>query len=189
MIRPPFVLRPSYFVLLATLLLQGCQSYTIVQQNVFADDDGSVLFLEYGRSESDHVNTFVSPVTGKEMEFKSRLMVRAQFSENVPDCLEVRNGGSQTNRIVLADETIKAWQCMNFLSRGTMYETDGGEWKLLVNGFSTAVYRRMADAPPRYLEVYRGVLCDINDSYKAKKDERWKTVPKSASSADSPVRR
>jgi len=166
----------SLFPALATVLLQGCQSYTIVQQNVFADDDGSVLFLEYGRSESDHVSTFVAPGSGKELEFRSKLMVRARFREDVPDFLEFRNHGTVTNRIERAGESFKAWQCMNFLRRGTMYESNDGEWKLLANGFSTVVYHRTDDAPPLYLEVYRGVVCDTTEM-KVEKDERWKKVP------------
>jgi len=140
--------------LVASLLLQGCQSYTIVQRNVFADDDGNVVVVDYGRSESDHVNTFVSPVTGKEMEFASKLMVKAQLPDG---------------------DTVKAWQCMNFLPRGTMYESDGGEWKLLANGFSFIVYHRTDEKPPRYLEVYRGVLCD-SPAIDVPKNENWRDI-------------
>ena len=135
-------------------LAAGCQSYTIVQKNVFADDDGNVAVVEYGRSESDHVNTFVSPVTGKEMEFKSRLVVRARTP-----------GG----------ERFTAWQCMNFLSRGTMYKTDNGRWMVLANGFSCTIYRQTEEDETKYAEVFRGVLCDTPGAA-AKKDERWKTV-------------
>ena len=62
--------------LVGLLLLAGCQSYDIVQTNVFADDDGNVISVDYGRSETDHVNTFRAPTNGKEMEFKSKLMVK-----------------------------------------------------------------------------------------------------------------
>jgi len=164
-------IRSPFRAVLAALLLQGCQSYTIVQRNVFADDDGKVLYVEYGRSESDHVNTFVS-AKGKTMDFKSKLMVLADFNEGVPDYLEVRDHGKVTNRIELSGISLKAWQCMNTLTRGTMYETDSGEWKLLANGFSTVVYHRTEDDPPRYLEVYRGVLCDTQQM-NSEKDNRW----------------
>ena len=43
------------------LALAGCQGYTVVQRNVFADDNGNIVAVDYGRSERDHVNTFVSP--------------------------------------------------------------------------------------------------------------------------------
>ena len=148
-----------YFLLSAALLLTGCQSYTIVQRNVFADDDGNVVAVDYGRSETDHVNTFVSPVTGKEMEFESKLMVKVRLPDG---------------------DDFKAWQCINFLSRGTMYESDNGEWKVLANGFSCNVYRKTGEPPPRdYLEVYRGVLCDT-PAMDVKKDDRWKDVTDSA---------
>jgi len=152
--RPSFIIRRSSFILLAALLLQGCQSYTIVQRNVFADDDGNVVTVDYGRSESDHVNTFVSPATGKELEFKSKLMVKVRLPDG---------------------DTIKAWQCMNFTSRGTMYESDDREWKILANGFSLLVYRQTKENPSRYREVYRGVLCD-SPEMEVEKDDRWRDI-------------
>ena len=149
---------PSSLFPLATaafLLLQGCQSYQIVQRNVFADDDGRVIVVDYGRSDSDHYNSFVSPVTGKEMDFHTRLVVKVQLPDG---------------------DTIKAWQCMNFLPRGTMYESDGGEWKVLMNGFSTVIYHRTGEPPPReYLEVYRGVMCDTSE-LKEEKNDKWRDI-------------
>ena len=147
--------------LAAALLLQGCQSYDIVQTNVFADDDGNVISVDYGRSETEHVNTFRAPTNGKEMEFRSKLMVKVTLP----------NG-----------DRFKAWQCMNFLSMGTMYKTDDEEWMLLANGFTSIVYRqetfeRSGREETRYAEVFRGVLCDIADR-EVKKDERWKVVPR-----------
>jgi len=180
MIRPSFMLHASLFVFLAALLLQGCQSYTIVQRNMFTDDDGNVVVVEYGRSEKDHVNTFVAPGTGREVESKSKLMVRVRFDENVRDYLEVLGRGSVTNRIELADQTFTAWQCMNFLPRGTMYRTDNDKWMLLANGLSCTIFRQTKEDKKNYLEVFRGVLCKIDDSCKVKKDERWKAVPKGA---------
>ena len=143
------------FAFLAAVLLQGCQSYEIVQRNIFADDDGNVVIVDYGRSESDHHNTFISPVTGEAMDFHSKLMVKVQLPDG---------------------DTIKAWQCMNFLPRGTLYMTDNEEWKVLANGFSCCIYHRTGEPAPRdYLEVYRGVICD-SPGKKAKKDERWHEV-------------
>ena len=148
------VLRLKSFLVLALLLL-GCQSYTIVQRNVFADDDGQVIVVDYGRSDSDHHNSFVSPVTGKEMDFHTRLVVKVQLPDG---------------------DTIKAWQCMNFLPRGTMYMTDDEEWKVLANGFSCTIYHQTGEKPPRdYLEVFRGVICDT-PKMEVKKDERWHDV-------------
>ena len=141
----------------AALSLAGCQSYEVVQRNVFSDEDGNLVAVDYGRSEKDHVNTFVAPLTGREMEFKSKLVVRAELPDG---------------------ETFTAWQCMNFLRRGTMYKTDNGRWMLLANGFSCVVYRQSDGDPESYREVYRGVLCDTPDIGKKKaKDERWKIVP------------
>ena len=145
----------GYSVFAAVSLLVGCQSYTVVQRNIFADDDGNVVVVDYGRSESDHTNTFVSPATGKKMEFRSKLVVKVQLPDG---------------------DTIKAWQCMNFLPRGTMYMTDNEEWKVLANGFSLIVYRRTGEPSPRdYLEVYRGVICDTPDM-KIKKNNKWRDI-------------
>lgn len=139
---------------LAVALLAGCQSYRIVQKNVFSDEDGNLLAVRYGIAEKDHENTFVAPMTGKEMSFKSKLLVLA----DLPD-------GS----------AVKAWQCMNLQSRGTAYQTDDREWKLLLNGFTCILFRQAADAPGGYAPVYRGVLCESPD-IGVRKDDRWKTV-------------
>ena len=141
----------------AALALAGCQSYEIVQRNVFSDEDGNLVAVDYGRSEKAHVNTFVAPMTGKEMEFKSKLVVRAELPDG---------------------ETFTAWQCMNFMRRGTMYKTDNGRWMLLADGFSCVVFRQAEDDPDNYREVYRGVLCDTPDIGVSKeKDSRWTVVP------------
>ena len=94
------------------LALSGCQSYDIVQSNIFSNDDGYAVRIDYGRSGSDHVNTFENPATGKETEFRSRLVVKV----HLPD-----------------GDVFTAWQCMNFLRSGTMYKTDDGAWLVLVN--------------------------------------------------------
>ena len=150
------VLRLKSFFVLA-LLLSGCQNYDIVQRNVFADDHGNIVSVDYGRSESEHVNTFVSPVTGKEMDFRSKLVVVAELPDG---------------------DSFKAWQCMNFLPYGTMYKTDNGEWMLLANGFSCTIYHQTEEDETKYLEVYRGVLCDVDDTVKSKKNDKWKSVLK-----------
>jgi len=138
------------------LLLQGCQSYTILQRNVFANDDGVTVTVHYGRAERDHVNTFISPATGQEVEFVSRLMIKVDFP----------NG-----------DVIKAWQCMNTLPYGTMYQTDDRDWKVLVNGFSAVIYRRSEEKQERYYEVYRGVLCSSPDMGEdTKKNDKWREV-------------
>ena len=139
------------------MLLLGCQSYEIVQRNIFADDDGNVVVVDYGRSESEHHNTFLSPVTGKEMDFHTKLVVKVQLPDG---------------------DDFKAWQCMSFLppGTGTMYKTDNEEWKALANGFSFSIYHRTGEPPPRdYLEVYRGVVCDIPDR-EVKKNDKWRDV-------------
>ena len=149
--------RMSIMATAAVLLLAGCQSYEVVQRNVFSDEDGNLVSVDYGRSTKDHVNTFFVPTTGKEMEFRSKLVVRAELPDG---------------------ETFTAWQCMNFLRRGTMYKTDNGRWMLLANGFTCVVYIQSEDNPDNYREVYRGVLCETPDiGGTRKRDERWKVVP------------
>ena len=145
------------YTLALALALAGCQSYEVVQRNVFSDEDGNLVSVDYGRSEKNHVNTFVAPLTGKEMEFKSKLVVRAELPDGT---------------------TFTAWQCMNFMRRGTMYKTDNDRWMLLADGFSCVVFRQLEDDPDNYREVYRGVLCDSPDiGARKEKDNRWKVIP------------
>lgn len=148
-------------VLLSLLALAGCHSYDIVQSNIFSNDDGCAVRIDYGRSSKDHVNTFVSPATGAEMPFASRLVVE----------------------VTLPDGTsFVAWQCMNFLSKGTLYQTDDKEHLVLVNGFTCCVYAHdpSPDDPGRYREIYSGVLCDSpKSSYKP--NPKWRRMTKDAS--------
>jgi hypothetical protein len=144
------------FAAAALAFAAGCQSYDIVQANIFSDDDGNIVRVEYGRGEKHHVNTFVSPVTGEEMEFKSKLMVRVQLPDG---------------------RSFRAWQCMNFLSSGTMYKTDDGEWMFLASGFTCAVFANAGGDGGDYLEVYRGVLCE-SPRVDAPKNDKWKTLPR-----------
>ena len=137
----------------ALSLTQGCQSYDLVQRNIFADDDGNVVIVDYGRSEKPHVNTFISPVTGKEMEFKSKLVVEVQLPDG---------------------DDFTAWQCMNFKPYGTMYKTNNEKWMLLANGFSCIVYHRRSNEDG-YDEVFRGVLCDTPEGL-FEKNDKWKVV-------------
>ena len=136
------------------LLLLGCNSYRVVQKNVFSDEDGYLVSIDYGVADKDHVNTFVAPMTGEELEFKSKLLILAELPDG---------------------ETFKAWQCMNFQPHGTMYQTDNEKWKVLVNGFSCIVYAQDKGNERRYNTVYRGVLCDT-PKIDVKKDDRWKTL-------------
>ena len=136
-------------------LVVGCQSYDIVQTNIFSDDDGNVVRVDYGRSSREHVNKFVNPATGKEMDFRSKLVIEVELPDG---------------------DRFTAWQCMNFLQSGTMYETDNGKWKVLANGFSTVLYY---STPEGYLEVYRGVLCESPKS-EYKPNPKWRKLKKDA---------
>ena len=142
-------------LLVALLALAGgCNSYRVVQQNVFSDEDGFLVALNYGVAEKTHENTFVSPVTGETMPFRSRLLVLAELPDG---------------------EELKAWQCMNFLPRGTMYQTDDEKWKILVEGFSCTLYAQNPENERDYAIVYRGVLCD-SPAVEVKKDDRWREI-------------
>ncbi|MCQ2368358.1 MAG: hypothetical protein MJ109_05050 [Kiritimatiellae bacterium] len=146
--------------LLALFALAGCQSYDIMQRNVFSDDDGNIVNVDYGRAEKEHKNTFISPMTGKEMEYHSKLLVVVELPDG---------------------EKIKAWQCMNFQRTGTMYKSDNGLWLVHVNGFTTLIYRQTEEDETRYREIYRGVLCSTpkNEDDK-KKSDKWRKLKKDA---------
>lgn len=139
-------------------LLLGCQSYDIVQTNVFSDDDGNVVTVDYGRSDEDHVNTFVNPATGETMEFSSKLVVDVTLP----------NGKDFT-----------AWQCMNFTGGGTMYKTDNEEWMIRVNGVSSIIFQRTEKNPPRYHLVYKGTLC-ASPKVDYEPNSKWRTLTKDA---------
>ena len=141
------------------LAVVGCQSYEIVQTNIFSSDDGHVVTVAYGRSESFHVNTFRNPATGKDVEFKSKLVVRVKLPDG---------------------DSFTAWQCMNFFESGTMYKTDDDEWQILVNGFTCRMFLRVNDGSGLYNEVYRGILCESPKSEK-KKDSKWRSLKKDSS--------
>jgi hypothetical protein len=133
----------------------GCNSYNVVQTNIFSDEDGRVARVDYGRALEPHVNTFMNPATGKEVEFSSRLVVEVDVADRY---------------------SFTAWQCMNFLRTGTMYKSDNGKWMFLANGFTCFVYERQKDG--NYLEVYRGVLCE---SPKSQGDGgKWRDMKKDA---------
>jgi len=127
------------FVLAALLAIAaGCQSYTIMQQNVFVDDDGNVLTVRYGHLESERTTTVRNPLTRKDVEMSSRLAVSLTLPEP---------NGSE----------LMAYQCMNFLPSGTMYGTDDGKWLFLANGITSAVYLINEDKTD-YVLVFSGIM-------------------------------
>ena len=137
----------------------GCQSYEIVQTNIFSSDDGHVVTVAYGRSGSFHVNTFRNPATDTDIEFKTKLVVRVRLPDG---------------------DSFTAWQCMNFFESGTMYKTDDDEWQILVNGFTCRIFLRVDDGAGNYREVYRGILCESPKNEK-KKDTKWRSLKKDSS--------
>lgn len=138
----------------------GCNSYEITQTSHFANDDAEIVRVDYGHAERDHVNTFVSPANGQELEFRSRLVVEV----TMPD-----------------GEDFTAWQCMNFNGNGTLYETDNGEWRFLASGFVCRVAKQNKDNPKAYDEVFRGVLCNRPEQKYERENTRWHretTIPR-----------
>lgn len=143
---------------LGLFALTGCKSYELVQTNIFAADDGNVVRVDYGRSDSPHTNTFINPANGKEMEFSSTLVIE----------------------VVLPDgDEITAWQCMNFMPSGTMYKTDNEKWMVLVNGFTIMIYQQTEENKTRYLEVYRGILCE-SPKTDYEPNPKWRNLKKNA---------
>ena len=140
--------------LLLLLLLQGCRSYEIVQSNVFSDENGFVVTVGYGRSDTPHVNTFTAPTNGQQLEFRSKLAVEVRMPDG---------------------DSFVAWQCMNFERTGTMYKSDDGAWMFQANGFTCRIFARTAEGP--YNEVYRGILCETpKTTYEP--DKRWRKLRK-----------
>lgn len=151
-------MRNFLFLLAFSVFAAGCASYDIVQTNIFSDEDGNVIHVNYGRAAEYHINTFESPMDGKEMEFKSKLVIEV----TLPD----------------GDEIV-AWQCMNFLNTGTMYRTDNLKWMVHVDGFSTTLYLQTEENSSLYQDVYRGILCE-SPKVDYKPNEKWRTLKKNA---------
>lgn len=141
----------AVFALIA--LFAGCNSYRIVQKNVFSDDLGRIVSVDYARAEHEHNSKFTSPVTGKEIDFKSRLLVNVELYDG---------------------EKFKAWQCMNFSRNGTMYKTDNQEYMFLAGGFTCNIYKLVDDG--LYDEIYRGVICDSPAPAEEQEQDKWRLV-------------
>ena len=153
------------WVILA-LALSGCSSYRVVQTSVFTDVDGNVIEVQYGRAEEYHVGKFISPANGKEVEFKSRLLVNVSGYGDCGFC---------------------AWQTFNPLRAGTMYRSDDEKWMFWAGGpycrlFVQTPDRLDASGRPDYREVFVGVM-GAGEAGEAKKrksgeEEKWKVIPK-----------
>ena len=120
----------------ALALAAGCASFELRQSDVFADEEGNVVGVDYGRRSKDHVFMVVSPGNGKLVEYKSDLMVRITLPDG--------------NRI-------SGYRTLNTFPVGTMYMTDDERWIYLANGFSCRIYMQLDDKSD-YLLVFEGNL-------------------------------
>lgn len=119
------------------LLFSGCTSFNLKQSVRFINDDGKIIAVDYGTGDSEYVTKFTAPMTGRQMEFKSKNRVHL----TMPD-------GS----------AFYAFECVNELRTGTMYQSENEEWYYHANGFTCTVYHRVGstrDLAP----VFRGVVC------------------------------
>ncbi len=126
----------KWLVLGALTVLTGCQSYTVSQSNAFVDEDGNIVRVTYGRLEKDHVSTFRVPNKNVDQPFRSKLMVIV----DMPD-----------------GDSFKAYQTMNMLGQGTMYQTNNKEYLFHALGISCGVYKLNPDKET-YREAFIGVL-------------------------------
>ena len=119
------------------LLFVGRTSFNLKQTVRFINEDGDVIVVDYGDGNSDYVTKFTVPKTGKQMEFKSK------------------------NRVFLTmpdGTSFYAFECVNELRTGAMYQSADEEWFYHANGFVCTVYRRVGktqDLAP----VFTGVVC------------------------------
>ena len=128
----------SFFI----LLLAGCASFRRTQRDMFIDDDGYLVHVEYGERSSPHRYKMVSPMNGRSIDCESKLMVRVQL----PD-----------------EKWITCYFCQNDFTYGTMYSTDDGDWKYFTTGLECAVFRKDTRRND-YLIVYKGTACSDNGS-------------------------
>ena len=122
---------------LALALAAGCRSYTVSQVDSFIDDDGNMLRVEYGSLKKPHKYFIVSPMNGNKVECESKLMVRVHLPE---------------------DECVPCYFGQNDFANGTMYTSEGGEWKYYTTGLECAVFHFESEKND-YLLVYEGLAC------------------------------
>ena len=120
-----------------TLFLSGCTSFNLKQTVRFINEDGDVIVVDYGDGDSEYVSKFTAPRTGREMEFKSKNRVFV----TLPD-----------------GKNFYAFECVNELSTGTMYQSSGEEWYYHANGLTCTVYRRVGNTRD-FAPVFNGVVC------------------------------
>ena len=122
-------------VLFSLAFFVGCESFYLSQSNMFVDEDGAVIAVDYGKIDKDHISTFTTP-NGKELEFKSRFSVR----------------------VVMPDGTsFQAYQCFNELLYGALYRSNDEKWTYHANGSSCTVYELVEGK--LYKPVFFGVVC------------------------------
>ena len=131
-----FMLHVSCF-----MFLSGCASFHVQQTNLFTDEDGNVISVEYGTRSEDHSFMMTVPQTGKRVEFKSNLMVRV----TLPD-----------------GRSFKGYRCYNPVPQGTMYMSDNERWKYLASGFSAFIYERLPNGED-YVRRFEGTLAKGSD--------------------------
>ena len=124
---------------MAALAFAGCTSFTPIQSNLFTDENGAILSVDYGRDKNEHESKFFAP-NGKEMTMRSKLKVRVTLPDGT---------------------TFIAWECMNPLASGTMYRTNNEKWMFRANGISCQAFRKAKNerGEDDYLVVFDGILC------------------------------
>ena len=119
------------------VLLSGCTSFNLRQTVRFINEDGDIIVVDYGDGDSEYVTKFNAPRTGKPLEFKSKLRVFV----TMPD-----------------GESFYAFECVNELRTGAMYQSSDEEWYYHANGFVCTVYHRIGDTRD-FKPVFTGVVC------------------------------
>ena len=121
----------------STLLFAGCTSFNLKQTVRFINEDGEIIVVDYGEGDSEYVTRFNAPRTGRPMEFKSKLRVFV----TMPD-----------------GRDFYAFECVNELRTGAMYQSSDEEWYYHANGFVCTVYHRVGDTRD-LAPVFTGVVC------------------------------
>lgn len=115
----------------------GCNTVTVTQANVFQDEDGFSLRVEYGTLKRAHTTHFVSP-NGREQDFESQLTVAVELPDG---------------------KSFRGYQCLNPLPQGTMYESGNRKYLYHASGFACRVYQLGEDG--EYYTIFEGQLARI----------------------------
>ena len=128
----------TFAVFAAAALVAGCATFKPTMKELFVDDKGNVMTVEYGDRSRKYEYEMVSPMNGVVVKSTATKMVRVTTPE--PE-----------------NEVLDFYLCQNVSPKGTMYSTRNEKWKFLTIGTASQLYLWSPDEND-YLLVFEGEL-------------------------------